>query len=151
MASSARICGRGMRNGGRTCSPTLVPADKRGGSHSRGALNIYRLRDEPRSIIMVACTVRLEGVVQPRRTDRLARCRLPTAEPTGSYRCAGLSSARLQLGPLRRALRRADRGAAMTTLTMRMIKGDFVVTGPRRRIHEVQDPAKPRTGACHGP
>ena len=26
------------------------------GSHSRGAPNIYRLRDEPRSIIMVACT-----------------------------------------------------------------------------------------------
>jgi hypothetical protein len=26
------------------------------GSHSRGALNIYRLRDEPRAIILVACT-----------------------------------------------------------------------------------------------
>jgi hypothetical protein len=26
------------------------------GSHSRGALNIYRLRDEPREIILVACT-----------------------------------------------------------------------------------------------
>ena len=26
------------------------------GSHSRGALNIYRLRDEPRATILVACT-----------------------------------------------------------------------------------------------
>ncbi len=26
------------------------------GGHSRGALNIYRLRDEPRAIILVACT-----------------------------------------------------------------------------------------------
>jgi hypothetical protein len=26
------------------------------GSHSPGALNIYRLRDEPREIILVACT-----------------------------------------------------------------------------------------------
>jgi hypothetical protein len=26
------------------------------GSHCRGALNIYRLRDEPREIILVACT-----------------------------------------------------------------------------------------------
>jgi hypothetical protein len=45
------------------------------GSHSRGALNIYRLRDQPREIILVACTqVRLEGGVQPRRTFRLVRC-----------------------------------------------------------------------------
>jgi len=26
------------------------------GGHSRGALNVYRLRDEPRAIILVACT-----------------------------------------------------------------------------------------------
>jgi hypothetical protein len=26
------------------------------GSHSRGGLNIYRLRDEPRAIILAACT-----------------------------------------------------------------------------------------------
>jgi hypothetical protein len=30
----------------------------------------------------------------------------------------------------------------MTTLTMRMIKGDFVVTRPRRRADEVQVPPR---------
>ena len=32
-----------------------------------GALDIYRLRDEPRAIILVAYQVRLEGDVQRRR------------------------------------------------------------------------------------
>jgi hypothetical protein len=37
---------------------SLVPSlDKQTrGSHGRGALNIYRLRDEPRATVLVACT-----------------------------------------------------------------------------------------------
>ena len=36
----------------------------------------------------------------------------------------------------------------MTTLAMRMIKGDFVVTGPDVEADEVSSPAaRPRTGA----
>ena len=35
-----------------------------------------------------------------------------------------------KLGSLRCAFYRTRRGVSMTTLTMRMIKGDFVVTGP---------------------
>jgi hypothetical protein len=35
-----------------------------------------------------------------------------------------------KLGSLRCAFCRAHRGVSMTTLTMRMIKDDFVVTGP---------------------
>jgi hypothetical protein len=38
---------------------------------------------------------------------------------------------------------------AMTTLTMRYIKGDFVVTGPRRRADEIQD-AQGGEGVVHG-
>jgi hypothetical protein len=37
----------------------------------------------------------------------------------------------------------------MTTLIMRMIKGDFVVTGPRRRADEIQD-AQGGEGVVHG-
>ena len=33
-----------------------MPGDKREAVTSRGALDIYRLRDEPRAIILVACT-----------------------------------------------------------------------------------------------
>jgi hypothetical protein len=40
-----------------------------------------------------------------------------------------LRSDRLELGSLRRVFCRAHREAAMTTLTMRMIKGHFVVSG----------------------
>src|SRR5215217_5679282 len=74
--------------------------------------------------------VRLEGGVQPRRTDPLARSHPHHARPAQRSRCAGLPSDRLELGSLRRVFCRADRGAAMTTLTLRTVKGDFVVTGP---------------------
>ena len=36
----------------------------------------------------------------------------------------------------------------MTTLTMRLVKGDFIVTGAGHRAHEVQEPPRgPQTGA----
>src|SRR6478609_5208624 len=53
MVSSVRICRRGMV-GRRARRPSCPPTSR--GSHSRGAPNIYRLRDEPRAIILAACT-----------------------------------------------------------------------------------------------
>src|SRR5258707_5905007 len=44
------------------------------------------------------------------RADRLSWCGLRDAQPTQPSRCTGLSEARLLLGSLRRALRRADCG-----------------------------------------
>ena len=37
---------------------SLVPSldEQTRGSHSRGALNIYRLQNEPRATVLVACT-----------------------------------------------------------------------------------------------
>jgi hypothetical protein len=94
---------------------------------NRSALTAYRLRDEPRSTILVACTkcdwkaaynrdalILLHGAtrVMPDLLNDLA------------------APDRLELGSLRRVFCRADRGAAMTTLTLRMVKDNFVVTGP---------------------
>jgi hypothetical protein len=42
--------------GGRMCLPIRAPADKCEAANSRGALNIYRLQDEPRAAVLVACT-----------------------------------------------------------------------------------------------
>jgi hypothetical protein len=38
------------------CLPIHAPADKREAATAVGALNVYRLRDEPRATILVACT-----------------------------------------------------------------------------------------------
>jgi hypothetical protein len=79
------------------------------GSHSRGALNIYRLRDEPRSIIMVACT-KCDWKASYSRDELIALhgadCPLPNLlDHIAAPGCHRLGS---NWGPLRRALRRAD-------------------------------------------
>ena len=76
-----------------------------------GALDIYRLRDEPRAIILVAYQVRLEGDVQRRRNLSLTAPFRPAQRSCRS----GLLKDRLELGPLRRAFCRAHRRTAMTT------------------------------------
>src|SRR6476659_8391822 len=48
------------------------------GSHSRGALNIYRLRDEPRATILVACTSAI-GRRRTAATNSLP-CTVPIAQ-----------------------------------------------------------------------
>jgi len=55
----------------------------------------------------------LEGSVQPRRTDRLARCRSRNAKPAQQSCRSGVLKDRLKLGSLRRAFCRAHRGATM--------------------------------------
>ena len=104
------------------------------GSHSRGALNIYRLRDEPRAIILVAFT-KCDWKAAYSRDELIALHGADRAMPdllTRSCR-SGVLKDRLKLGSLRRAFCRAHRGATMTTLTMRRIKDDFIVTGPDKR------------------
>jgi hypothetical protein len=67
-----------------------------------GALHPYRLRNEPRAIILVAYQVRLEGDVQRRRN--LSPCTVLTAPLRPAQRScrSGLLKDRLELGPLRR-------------------------------------------------
>ena len=79
-----------------------------------GALDIYRLRDEPRAIILVAYQVRLEGDVQRRRNLSLVGADRAIQTCATIYR-SGLLKDRLELGPLRRAFCRAHRPTAMTT------------------------------------
>jgi hypothetical protein len=73
----------------------------------------YRLADEKREIILVACSKCDWRAAFARRTDRRSWCGLPDAQPARPPRRNGLSEARLDMGPLRRALRRADRGRAI--------------------------------------
>jgi hypothetical protein len=77
-----------------------------------GALDIYRLRDEPRAIILVAYQVRLEGDVQRRRNLSLTAPFRPAQRSCRS----GLLKNRLELRPLRRAFCRAHRPTATTTI-----------------------------------
>jgi hypothetical protein len=71
----------------------------------------YRLADEKREIILVACSkCDWRAAFSPRRSHRLARCRLRDAQLAQPSRRTELRQARLSLGSLRRALRRADRG-----------------------------------------
>ena len=62
-------------------------------------------RDHPRRVQQV----RLAGRVFARRANRLSWCGLRDAQPPGSSRRAELSTARITMESLRRALRRADR------------------------------------------
>src|SRR6516225_3326870 len=55
----------------------------------------------------------MEGSLPARRADRLSWCGLRDAQPTRPSRRAELQQARLQLGSVRGALRRADRGRAL--------------------------------------
>jgi hypothetical protein len=82
------------------------------GSHSRGALNIYRLRDEPRAIILVACT-KCDWKAAYSRDELIA---LHGADRAIRSCRSGVLKHRLKLGSLRRAFCRAHRGGTMTTL-----------------------------------
>ena len=84
------------------------------GSSNRGALHIYRLRDEPRAIILVACTKCGWKGVQRRRNLSPCTVLIAPFRPARSCR-SGLLKDRLELGPLRRAFFRAHRRTAMTT------------------------------------
>ena len=84
------------------------------GSSNRGALYIYRLRDEPRAIILVACTKCGWKGVQRRRNLSPCTVLIAPFRPARSCR-SGLLKDRLELGPLRRAFFRAHRRTAMTT------------------------------------
>jgi hypothetical protein len=54
---------------------------------------------------------------------------------------------RLELGSLRRVFCRTYRWAAMTTLTLRRMKDDFIVTGPDIEPIKFKVGVRPRTGA----
>ena len=56
-----------------------------------GALDIYRLRDEPRAIILVAYQVRLEGDVQRRRNLSLTAPFRPAQRSAGPV-CSKIGS-----------------------------------------------------------
>src|SRR5262245_40060541 len=59
------------RNGGPTCSP--IPAHKRGGSEQAASRTFYRLADEPRDTILVACS-KCDWKAAFRRDELLATC-----------------------------------------------------------------------------
>ena len=99
------------------------------GSHSRGALNIYRLRDEPRATILVACT-KCDWKAAYSRDELTALHGADRAIPDllhdlAAPGCSKIGSNWDRCG----AHFRAHRGVSMTTLTMRLVKDDFIVTG----------------------
>ena len=74
------------------------------GSHSRGALNIYRLRDEPRAIILVACT-KCDWKAAYSRDELIAPCQtcstiLPLRGAQTSAQ-TGIAAARILSSPSR--------------------------------------------------
>ena len=113
-----------------------------------GALDIYRLRDEPRAIILVAYQVRLEGDVQRRRNLSLFDRAIQTCATI--YR-SGLLKDRLQTGTAAARIFRPHRRTAMTT-----ISPDGVYAQPKSktpssrkvwpRFEEVVPYAEPRHG-----
>jgi hypothetical protein len=87
------------------------------GSHSRGALNIYRLRDEQRATILVSCT-KCDWKAAYSRDELIALHGADRAMPDllNDLAAPGCSNIGLKLGSLRRAFCRAHRGGTMTTL-----------------------------------
>jgi hypothetical protein len=77
------------------------------GSHSRGGLNIYRLRDEPRAIILVACT-KCDWKAAYSRDELFALYGADRVMPDLLNDCrSGLLKDRLELGSLRRVFCRS--------------------------------------------
>jgi hypothetical protein len=74
----------------------------------------YRLADEQRETILVACSkCDWRAAFARDELDRRTWCGLRDAEPAQSSGRTELQQAGLPLGPLRRALRRANRGRAV--------------------------------------
>jgi hypothetical protein len=78
----------------------------------------YRLADEPQDTILVACS-KCDWKAAARRADRRTRGLLPDAEPAGTPRRSGLSTARITMGSLRRPLCRANRSVMRARLHSR--------------------------------
>ena len=108
--------------------PIHVPADTR--HHSRGALNIYRLRDEPRAIILVACTkcdwkaaYSRDELIALHGADRAMPNLLNNLAAPGAQRSAqtGIAAARILSSPLRGHDDHANHAP---------YQDDFILTGP---------------------
>ena len=112
---------RPAMNGGPTCLRTLALASAIGAltwPSSQRSIVSLKARDHPCGVQQV----RVAGRVFARRPHRLAWCGLPDAPLTQPSRRTGLQQARLALGSLRGALRRADRNG----LARRVVDGDVL-------------------------
>jgi hypothetical protein len=105
---------RPAMNGGPTCLRTLALASVSGAPISPS--NKRSIGSPMKSARDHTCRVqqvRLAGGIFARPPDRLSWCGLRDAQPAQPSRRTELQQARLPLGSLRRALRRADRGRAI--------------------------------------
>jgi hypothetical protein len=95
--------------GRRACGPARSQARAAHRSRSQASVLSARRR-APRNHPRCVQQVRLAGCVLARRTDCRPWCGLRDAQPTQPSRRTELQPARLSLGSLRGALRRANRG-----------------------------------------